>query len=169
MRRIVVIAICLAFVLSLAGCAKGGSGMGLFNGEKTVGKQIKQGDITEFYYTYSNINYDAFYQRYRFYVEDGKHMFFHETRERKDEYGPTTEKDITKTGTIELTDEQWTAFYELLEGGTAVKRSESASTGDSGPWLYLYWKNDKGKIQEFSFASYDRRKAFEEFCGSLVE
>ncbi len=169
MKKIVIIAICLAMVLSLAGCAKGGSGMGLFSGEKTVGKQIRKGDITDFYYTYSNINYNAFYQRYRFYTEDGKFMFFHETRERKDEYGPTTEKDVTKTGTVELTDDQWTAFYKLLEGGTVVKRSESAASGGSGPWLYLYWKGDKGKIQEFTFTSLDRRGEFEEFCGSLAE
>ena len=138
-------------------------------GETITNRKIPVSDITDFYYTYENINFNAYYQRYRFYVEDGKYMFFHETRERKNEYGPTTEKDVTKTGTVELTDDQWTAFYELLEGGTVVKRSESAESGSSGPWLYLYWKNDKGRIQEFSFASYDRQKAFEEFCGSLAE
>ena len=50
-----------------------------------VGTDIGLDEITDFYYTEENINYDAYYQRYRFYVEDGKHLFFHETRERKDD------------------------------------------------------------------------------------
>ncbi len=37
-------------------------------------------DISDFYCTYENINYNAFYQRYCFFTYDGKHFFFHETR-----------------------------------------------------------------------------------------
>lgn len=142
--------------------------MSLFSSEKTVGVDITAEDILDFYYTVSNINYDAYYQRYRFYVEDGKHMFFHETRERPNDYGPCTEEDTTLTGTMELTDEQWAEFTDLLSGGTVKAREESADSGDSGPWLYLYWTHDKGSIQEFSFDSYATQKEFEEFCVSLV-
>ena len=140
----------------------------LFSGAKNVGKDITSDDITDFYYTEENINYDAYYQRYRFYVEDGKHMYFHETRERKDDYGPCTEEDTTLTGTVALTDDQWKEFYELVTGGTVKAREESADAGDSGPWLYMYWKGDKSKYQEFSFESYGKEKSFVDFCLSLI-
>ena len=134
---------------------------------KIVGVDIAQSEINEFYYTVENINYDAFYQRYRFYKEDGRHMFFHETRERKDDYGPAGEEDRTAIGTIELTGEQWNAFYDLIEGGSVTRRQDSAESGDSGPWLYLYWTGDGNEEQVFKFASYDKEKAFVEFCESL--
>ena len=134
----------------------------------TVGEDIQITDITEFYYTEENINYDAYYQRYKFYVEDGKHMFFHETRERKNDYGPCTEEDTTLIGTIELTDEQWAAFTDLVSGGTVKAREDSADAGGSGPWLFLYWTNDEGTFQVFSFDSYGTEVKFEEFCLSLA-
>jgi len=37
-----------------------------------------------------------------------------QTRERENDYGPATEKDTTLTGTFELTDEEWTAFFDLM-------------------------------------------------------
>ncbi len=144
------------------------SGFSFFKSGKTVGKDIRIGDVSEFYYTFSNINYNAFYQRYRFFTEDGKYFFFHETRERKNDYGPTTEKDITKTGTVELSADQWSAFFDLLSGGTVTKRSESAASGGSGPWLYLYWSGDRSKIQEYRFDSLEKRSAFESFCEELA-
>ena len=134
-----------------------------------VGKDIRIDDLTEFYYTYSNINYNAFYQRYHFYVEDGKHLFFHETRERENDYGPATEKDTTLTGTFELTDEEWTAFFDLLKDGTVRNRSEHTESGDSGPWMYLYWKKDRSKIQEFEFASYQIQQSFKSYCEDLAQ
>ncbi len=134
-----------------------------------VGTDISAEDITDFYYTYENINYNAFYQRYRFYAEDGKHLFFHETRERKDDYGPATEEDTTMKGTLELTDEEWAAFFALLKDGKVVKRSDSAESGGRGPWLYLYWKGDPSDYQEFSFASAGGDLSFEEFCERLKE
>ena len=79
-----------------------------------------------------------------------------------------TEQDTTQIGTIELTDGQWRQFCDLVSGGTVKAREESADSGDSGPWLYLYWTNDKSKYQKFSFASYGDEKAFEEFCLLLV-
>ena len=170
MKKYLTITIVLMLVALLAGCSKkedsadlplSGSGM-------IVGKDIQIEDITDFYYTEENINYDAYYQRYRFYVEDGKHMFFHETRERKNDYGPCTEDDTTLIGTMELTDDQWSQFADFVSGGTVKAREDSTDAGGSGPWLYLYWKNDKGKYQQFSFDSYDTEARFEEFCLSLV-
>ena len=136
--------------------------------EMIVGEDIAIEDITEFYFTRENINYDAYYQRYKFYVEDGKHMFFHETRERKDDYGPCTEEDTTLIGTIELTDDQWNEFADLVSKGTVKEREDSGDSGDDGPWIYLYWTNDEGKYQQFKFKSYKTEARFEEFCLSLV-
>ena len=135
----------------------------------TVGRNINKEDITDFYYTYENINFNARYQRYRFYVENGKKMFFHETRERKNQYGPASEEDRTAYGTKELSEEGWNAFFDLINGGTVRKREESTSAGGSGPWTYLYWKNDKSKIQQYEFESAEKKLAFEEFCVQLAE
>ena len=137
--------------------------------EYVVGKDIKADDITEFYDTYYNMNFNALYQRYYFYAKDGKHYFYHEKRERKNDYGPLDEKDITESGTIELSDEEWNAFFEYIKDGTVIAREESADTGDSGPWYYLYWNKDKGNIQQFSFVSYEKKNEFEQFCLSLKQ
>lgn len=171
MKRYLKIAICVMTLVFLVGCGKseGTESMSLFSGEKIVGKDIQKEDITDFYYTVSNINYDAFYQRYWFYIEDGKHIFFHETRERKNDYGPCTEDDTTLIGTIELTDDQWDEFYDFVIGGKVKAREESADSGSEGPWLYLYWTNDKSKIQQFSFESYEKQKRFEDYCKTLVQ
>lgn len=136
--------------------------------EKTVGKDIVMDDITEFYYTEENINYGAYYLRYRFYEEDGKYWFFYESREREDDYGPCTEEDATMVGTVELTKEQWTQFYNLVQGGKITAREDSAESGDTGPWLYLYWKGDKSKYQVFSFESYGKEVSFADYCVSLI-
>ena len=133
----------------------------------TVGKNVSIDDITDFYYTYENINFNALSQRCHFYREDGKYLFYHEKREKPNQYGPLTEEDITESGTVELSAEQWNAFFDCIKDGTVIKREESAITGDSGPWYYLYWKNDKGEIQQYSFVSYERELEFKEFCESL--
>lgn len=159
-------------LLTLTGCSfssnGGDNGVILFGNKKTVGKDIMAEDITDFYYTEENINFDAYYQRYRFFVEGEKHMFFHETRERKGKYGPCTEKDTTKSGTVELTDEQWRVFYDTVSGGTVSAREDSAEAGGSGPWFFLYWKNDRSKYQKFSFESTGKEKAFLELCLSMA-
>lgn len=155
---IVLIVICAL----LFGVIMGGN---MFGSGKKVGKDIKIGDITELYYTYATSTFPPDYQRYYFYVKDGKTYFYHEKREG--EAFPLTEEYITVSGTVELTEEQWAEFFGYLEGGSVTKRTESTTTGDSGPWLYLYWKNDKGKIQKFEFDSYGKLKEFEDFCISL--
>ncbi len=132
-------------------------------------RKIAAGDITEFYYTLSNINFDAFYQRYRFYREDGRHLFYHETREKPGEYGPATEDDITASGTVELSDEEWNEFLAFLKDGRVSARTDSADSGDSGPWMFIYWKNDKGKYQVFDFSSASEKFGFEEFCAELAQ
>ena len=134
----------------------------------TVGKDISASDIKDFYYTYSNINYNAFYQRYRFYPENGNMMFFHETRKRENDYGPTTEEDTTLTGTSILTDDEWKTVYVLLSDGTVTKRKDDPSAGGSGPWLYLYWTKDKDKYQVFEFSSQKKQADFVTFCENLA-
>lgn len=133
-----------------------------------VGKDIKIEDVNDFYYTYSHINFNPVYQRYRFYVENNKYMFFHDKREKKNEYGYLTEKDSVRNGTFEISKQDFETFFDFLKEGTVIKRQESTTTGDSGPWMYLYWKNDKGKIQEFSFKSYDTKERFVNYCEKLI-
>lgn len=135
------------------------------SGKMTVGKHIKSDDITEFYYTYSTSTNPPVYQRYRFYSEDGRWWFYHEAREG--DHWPLTEADITDSGTKELTQEEREAFFACLNGGAVEKRKESLASGDAGPWLYLYWNGDRGKYQEFTFATYAAQQAFEELCVSL--
>ena len=138
-------------------------------GDTITDRNIPIGDVTDFTYTYENINFNAFYQRYRFYTEDGKYLFYHETRERPNQYGPATEADITASGTLELTAEEWASAMKLLKDGRVSKREDSAESGSSGPWTFLYWKNDKSRYQKFQFASYEGREAFETHCSALAQ
>ena len=55
-----------SLTLGLTGCAK------------SVGKQISKDKFKEFYYTYSTTVNPPEFQRYRFYMEDGKVFFYHE-------------------------------------------------------------------------------------------
>ncbi len=169
MKRLILILTGIILAAMLAGCGvkENTVEVPLFDKQMIVGTNIAFDDITDFYYTKENINYDAYYQRYRFYVEDGRHLFFHETRVRPGDYGPCTEKDTIQIGTIELSAEQWTQFCDLVSGGAVKARSESADSGDSGPWLYLYWTNDRSKYQQFSFDSYEKEAEFEEYCVAL--
>ena len=163
MRRL----LCFLFMgLSLPAllCACGDAG----TAETITNRRIPVADVTEFYYTYENINYHAFYQRYRFYAEDGKYLFQHETRERPNDYGPATEADTTAAGTRELTPQEWLDAMALLQNGTVSKRSDPAESGSFGPWTYIYWKNDKSRYQEFAFSSYAEQIAFEEYCSALA-
>ena len=149
-------------MLLFAGCGSGTK-------ETITNMNIPIEDVTEFYYTYENINFNAYYQRFRFYIEDEKFMFYHETRERPGDYGPTTEDDITCSGTLELTAEEWKDFLAFLKDGTVSAREDSGESGSSGPWTFIYWKNDKGEYQAFEFSSYDTRVGFEEFCSVLKQ
>ena len=77
------------------------------------------------------------------------------------------ESDITVAGSLQLSDAQWSNFIDLLKNGKAEKRKEHLEDGGRGPWLFLYWKGDKDKNQEFTFASWEAKTAFEEFCVAL--
>ncbi|MBQ6660354.1 MAG: hypothetical protein IJM57_02860 [Lachnospiraceae bacterium] len=140
--------------------------MGLFGRKKRiVGKDVTAEEITDFYFTYSSSTNPPEFQRYRLFVESGQHFFYHETREG--DHWPLTEDDITVSGTVLLSEEQWKEFTGLLIGGTVREREDSAESGSSGPWLYLYWKRDRGKYREFSFADRNTENAFEERCVAL--
>lgn len=153
-------------MLLLAACLVSGAASAA--GALAVGRDIPADDITEFVHTRENINYGAYFLRYRYYAEEGKHFFQHQKRERKD-YGPCTEADTVRAGTVLLSDSEWSSFVSLIEQGSVQKRRESTTTGDSGPWSYLYWKNDRGVIQEYKFADYGALKSFEEFSEKLIE
>ena len=140
------------------------TGCTMFN-KKYVGKNISNDDIQEFYYTYSTSTFPPEYQRYHFYKENGNLYFYHDYR--SGETFPLTEKDTKQSGKILLDQDTAKQFYALLENGVVEKRKERLESGSAGPWLYLYWENDKGKYQEFSFESYTKLKEFEEFCKAL--
>ncbi len=157
MRKIIPAALLTLALISMPGC--------MLKSEFTVGKDIKQADFTEFYYTVDSSTYPPEFQRYRFYTENGKYYFYHEKREG--DHWPLTEADATIKGSIELTPDEWSVFWKLIEGGTVIRRSVSTDSGGRGPWLYLYWKKDRDEYQEFSFESYDKEGEFESFCEEL--
>ena len=174
MRYLVIIAVCVAALLLFVSCGSKDSTSGVVEPvtqktDKIAGSKVSAADVVDFYYTYEWIGYNAEYQRYRFYVEDGKRMFFHESRKVEEDYGPATEKNTTAIGTIELDQEEWDKFLDLIKEGKIHKPEESTSTGDSGPWMYLY--HVKGKDinrMAYEFGSYGEKLEFEEFCKSLA-
>ena len=160
MKRLVSALFALLLLLTV-GCASESSPE-----EMIVGEEIAFEELTDFYYTCDASTDPPHYQRYRFYTEDGKRYFYHETREGGG--WPQTEEDITLSGTVELTDAQWTAFCHLLRGGTASCREEHLDDGDAGPWLFIYWNGGEEEGREYVFASLSEETAFEEFCAALA-
>lgn len=130
-----------------------------------IGKDIHPAKFREFYYTVSSTTDPPKFQRYRFYIANGKPAFYHEKREGKKVF--LTERDITVSGTIPLAAADWEKFWSLLAGGTVSDRVELETTGGSGPWLYLYWDGDKGKKQVYEFPDSGALLAFENFCLDL--
>ena len=133
--------------------------------QMTVGTDISMSDVTDFYYSLDTSTDPPHYQRYRFYAEQRQYWFYHETREGGG--WPQTEKDITASGSRQLSAEEWAEFFDCIKNGTVKNREEHLDDGDEGPWLFLYWKGDRGTCQEFSFASLAARIAFEAFCVRL--
>lgn len=163
MKKRALITLMLLPALMLFGCKGSGSSPGSVNIDG-----INSDDLNEFYYTFENINYNACYQRYLFHVVDGQRMFFHEKREKPDDYGWTDENDVTRKGDFVLTDEEWQQFLELIKDGEVKKRTEDVTDGGSGPWMYIYaGKDTVGK--EYYFPSYEVRLEFEAFCETLAE
>lgn len=134
--------------------------------QRTVGTDILLSDVTEFYYTTAASTNPASRQQYRFYMEGEQWWFYHESREGS--HWPLTEKDITACGAKQLSQQEYEQFTACISGGSVIKRTENADSGSRGPWLYLYWKGDKGKYQQFSFADYAAQTAFEQFCAELA-
>ena len=166
-KRTAAVIICCVAVIAVAVVLMS---LGMFKRSYIVGKKPAEKDITDFYWTYSNINFNPEFQRYRFYVEDGKHMFYHEKRESDAEYGWLEEKDITDHGSMELTDEQWARFMEFITGGTIESRdAQEPTSGGSGPWTFIYWNGDRGDYQVFDFETTDKAIRFERFCIELKE
>ena len=141
----------------------------LFAGNKArvVGKNIAKEEITEFYYTEDSSTNPPRFLRYRFYTEDGSYWFYHEKREGN--HWPLTESDITVSGAMKLTEEEWAKFFDYLNGGKVTGRGANTDTGNAGPWLYLYWNGDRSRFQEFSFAAYETRISFAAFCAELAQ
>lgn len=155
----------LIFIIVLSVAAVVAAVCGISNIPKTVGKAIKEADFYEFYFTYSSTVNPPEFQRYRFFTENGKKIFYHEKREGDKVF--LTEEDITVSGETELTADEWSEFWSYLSGGTVKNRSTSTASGGAGPWLYLYWNGDNNKCQEFTFADFEKEAEFEEFCLKL--
>ncbi len=136
------------------------------DGGKFVREQEEAGltadRIADFYYTYSTSTYPPFFQRYRFYTEDGKYYFYHETR--KGGGWPQTEEDITMSGTLELSEDEWAVFFSYLDGGTVKESEDDLLDGDDGPWIYVYRGNGQ---EEYEFPFFQARLAFEAYCDEM--
>ena len=135
--------------------------------EYLVGSDVLKERIREFYYTLSSSAYPPRYQRFRFFMEDGRYLFYHESRAGN--HFPLREKDVTASGTRELRATEWDELYSCLENGTVRARREHLESGGAGPWLYLYWDGDAGRVQEYTFASHEKRKRFEAWCEALAK
>ena len=155
MRKLV--SVFIALVLCVPAPARAGS---------FVGADIAAEEIADFIYTYSTSTDPHFCQRYRFFTEDGKKLFFHETREGGG--WPQTEEDTTVSGTMELTEADWAAFFACVSGGRVSEPVDDLSDGDPGPWMYLCRTGDEGNYQEFAFASVEKRFSFEKLCSDLA-
>lgn len=144
------------------------AGFLIYNDNKirVVGKEIQVQQIQEFFATYATSTSSPLYQRVVFSVCNQKYRFDYERKEGN--HLPLTNHDVVCSGRIELTEEQWSRFIEHLKGGSVSKRKESIESGSSGPWFYLYYENDRGKFQSFTFSSYSVQKSFEDFCRELV-
>ena len=80
---------------------------------------------------------------------------------------PLTEKDITHSAVVSLSGADAAELMRCLQGGAVTRRGSGTETGGREPALYLYWQQDGGKYQQFSFAGYEQRSAFEALCARL--
>ena len=148
------------FLLCLAECTSAAEAGYTQIDQETAKEMIAMFDgFTDFYYTYDASTAPPYYQRYRFYMEDGEFLFYHETREGGG--WPQTEEDITASGTLKLTEDDKKIFFSYLEGGTIKEPELNDESGDAGPWTYIYRGNGQ---EEYVFPSYGARLAFEEYC-----
>lgn len=155
-----IVVLCGAFFIT-AGCGAAEKK------ELIVGKDIALKEIQDFYYTIDASTNPPKFQRYRFTNKAGKYFFYHEKREG--DIWPLKEKHITVSGTVELNASQWQEFASYVKDGKVTKRTDKATTGGKGPWLFLYWTKDKGTYQVYDFANYGQRQGFEKLCLQLKE
>lgn len=155
---------CGAFFM-VTGCKEGKAGFFSLKSEYIVGKDISPNEIQDFYYTVDASTYPPYFQRYRFTNKNGQYSFYHEKREGND--WPLTEKHITVKGTVKLDSEQWNEFLRCINDGKVTKRKDDANAGGRGPWLYIYWTNDKGCYQVFKFIRNEQLIKFEKMCADL--
>ena len=148
------------FAFLFAGCQNLG-------GELIVGERIQTPEIKDFYYTVSTSTNPPDFWRYRYYKDGDKWVFHYEKREG--DHWPLSEDDITQFCDVDLTDAQRDEFFSYITNGKVTKREESADSGDSGPWLFIYWNGDKDEYQVYSFESYAKQKEFEAFSESLIK
>ena len=93
MKKIIILLICVLVGLLMAACQPeeepdmSDNDFGALLNEKIEGTKVHLGDVNDFYYTYEWVGYNAEYQRYRFFVEDGKYKFYHEARKIEGDYG----------------------------------------------------------------------------------
>lgn len=135
--------------------------------KKTVGRQIKLCQIQQLIYTKSSSSLPCVYQRFHFLKEDERKRFHYVYKTGN--HWPLKDEDIVDSGTIDLSDQQWMQLTECLKGGTVSKKEKSVDSGDAGPWLTLYWDNDRGMNQTYSFSSLDDLHQFEQFCHLLMQ
>lgn len=159
-----VLFLCCAFFM-IASCSEGQAGIFTDRREFIVGRDIPPAAVKDFFYTIDASTNPPFFLRYRFTQKKGKYFFYYEKREG--DAWPLTEKYITASRTLELTAGQWAEFLSFIMDGRVTRRTEIASSGGSGPWLFLYWDNDGGMYQVFSFSGYERQQGFENLCRSL--
>lgn len=168
-------AACLIAGLLLCGCSETGQAHqtdtvnDVLSVRLSDGTEFKDSDILEFYYTYDRSGYNAEYQRYRFYSENGKHMFDHDHRQIRNDYGFAYEARPDRKGTFALKDDEWEEFCGFLQDGEISQRNDEPLDGDSGPWMYLYLDGYDSEGLVFAFASADTQLSFEEFCDSLAD
>lgn len=140
---------------------------GLFKAKFVVGKDIKEEDISDFYFTNSGATYPPFFTRYHLHAQDNTYTFNYEKREGNS--WPLREKDISASFEKTLSKQEWENFYEILSGGIVKKRTESVDCGGRGPYLFLYWKGDKAEYQEYSFENIEKQGEFEKLCERYTE
>ena len=131
----------------------------------TVGKDVPFSELKELVYTVATTSYPPYSVRYRFEFSSDEVRFFYTRKEGKSL--PLRDEDIVENKQGTLTEEQKKRLFESLSGGKLRKRKESITTGDSGPWVYLYCLEDFGKT-EFSFEIYLKSTAFLALCNELI-
>ena len=161
------IALLCGLFFMTAGCDEGNAKMLSEQHLFIVGKDIDMTEIKDFYYTIDASANPPLFQRYRFTNKNGKYTFYHEKREGNT--WPLSEKHITVSGTVELSEGQWKEFFSCIKDGNVTKRVDDAATGYRGPWLYLYWEKDKDIYQVFNFANSGQRQNFEELVLKLKD